>query len=208
MRCLNLCLESIVRCLKIHINSVNNQIDYNVITFFDKEYPANLKKYSFTIPVIYYRGCVEYFSDFSAIIIESSPTFYVQKVLKKLSANYKLIGFESSKYSITNDLNMCDIIYTNNIKSKPKLKGKLIFSFPIESDIELERQLICHLIKNLFVLEGYYNIPTLKLVSQCLDNGVEIKSLPTNIFIKSGLLPNLLLAQGCGPLILNENKRG
>lgn len=206
--CLNLCLQSIVISLKMHINSIDNKVDYNVITFLDNEYPLKLKKYVFTIPVIYYKGKIEYLLEFSAIIIEGSPTYYVQNVLKKLSTHYKLIGFESSKYSITNDLNMCDIIYTNNIKSKPKLKSKLIFSFPIENNMELERQLICLLIKNLFVLEGYYNISALKLVSQCLDNGVEVKSLPTNIFIKSGLLPNLLLAQGCGPLILNENKRG
>lgn len=177
--------------------------EYLILNFFDNDYPIKLKPYAYHLPVIYYIGDSRLFRKLDGVIVSQSPSYYVQKVLSDLNRECNLIPLKSGKNSITKDLYLCDIIYCNDISDLVLGYHKLKFCLgPILSE-ELQLQVLSILINRLFVLEGYINNPSIRLINDCADNHVEIIALPTNIYISCGRLPNRLIASGVIPYISN-----
>lgn len=180
------------------------ETDYQVITFFDRQYPAVLTKSIFMLPVIYYRGNISLLDNCCGAMISNHPSYYVARTIGWLKLDYNLISIDYHPNSISNHLYLCDIIYCNDISTSQQMRAKLQFSFKTDYSALQQAQIITVLIKKLFVLEGYPNQYNFELVSNAFDNAVEVSALPTNIYIKDGSLPNILISNGVTPLILNE----
>lgn len=192
-----------------HIGKTNQLCDthyykYEVITFLDRSYPSYLRKYMYIAPVIYYYGNIKALENCAAVILTYSPSFYVQKVLSILRNDYFVIGITISKNSLANITYLYDIIYCNDIKQSFGNISKLTFSFGIELEEKFQLQLVSLIANQLFVLEGYPSPDVFELVSNFIDNNKEVCALPSNIFTRVGTLPNILLENGIGPLLLNE----
>lgn len=200
MRLTIIILQLIIRSLNEHQNYYLEEY-YQVVTFFDKGFPRKLLIYVYQTPVIYYIGDLNLIKNINCLIIGRSPSFYVQKVATNLKNEYPLIGLESQLNSITKDLYLCDIIYCNDMSSLHLGRHKLVFTLSLPIDNEKQLQLISLLTNKLFVLGGYLTPPTTAFITDCFDNGTEVYALPTNIFIKSGILPNMLIANGITPLL-------
>lgn len=193
-------LQSLIQFLKD--NQIPHlEVDYQVMNFFDKSFPRKLLIHAYQVPIIYYVGDPNLISKINCIIIGQSPSFYVQKVVANLKTEYSVIGLESRLNSITKDLYLCDIIYCNDMSSLRLGRYKLKFTLSLSINNEKQLQLISLLTNKLFVLEGYLTPPTTSFITDCFDNGAEVYALPTNIFIKSGILPNVLIANGIIPLL-------
>ncbi|WOO87114.1 hypothetical protein RZE82_08350 [Mollicutes bacterium LVI A0039] len=82
--------------------------------------------------------------------------------------------------------------------------ANLVFSINLKLDLDQQLQLISILIQKLYVLEGFPSKTSLTFIENCIDNNVDVAALPTNIFVKSGSLPNILIDNGIRPLLLYE----
>lgn len=181
------------------------EIPYQVINLFDQRYPTRLRPYGMLLPYIAYYGDINLLINCSAVIVTSSPSFYAQKTRIKLQKTSNIIGIGISPNYPTKIFYMYDIIYCNDISSAKFHPGKLIWSTAISLPVRYQLELVALLINQLFVLEGIPSRLLFKLVTDCLDLGHEVMALPSNIYIGSSLLPNILLDDGVKPLILHEN---
>ncbi len=201
---INLICNSLTRATHFEINS--NKKDVWICTLFDREYPQVLKPYSFQIPVIYYQGDITILSEGCYVMTIDNSSFYIQKVHKLLAKTNYLITKYDSPYSPAKVSYLCDIIYCNDIGIVNKQNAKLIVNFGLNLSTEEWYQLLSVVVKKIFVIAGYPSRENFDFLNNCIDNYKPIYALPTNIFIGSGSLPNLLLEMGVRPLILNENK--
>lgn len=183
-----------------------NKKSMQICTLFDDDYPQVLKPYCFHIPIIYYRGDITILSECSYVMTIDNSSFYIQKVHKLLAKTNYLIAKCDSPYSTPKVSYLCDIIYCNDIGIANKPSAKLIVNFGLNLTTEEWNQLLSVIVKKIFVIAGYPSRKNFDFLNNCIDNYKPIYALPTNIFIGSGSLPNLLLEMGVRPLILNENK--
>lgn len=196
-------LDIIIKYLKKSANNMEVIQDYQIITFFDKNYPVRLFAYIYILPIIYYSGDSSLLNRFSGIIVTHSPTYYAQKIISQIRQVNPVICLKSCANSITKESYLCDIIYCNDISELKKSRVVLSFSFNQAFNHEQQLQLVSVLMQNLYVIEGYTNYSSFEFVSNCIDNQVIIKAIPTNIYFSGSKLPNQLLEQGIAPLLLN-----
>ncbi len=183
-----------------------NKKSLQICTLFDDDYPQVLKAYCFQIPIIYYRGDITILSESSYVMTIDNSSFYIQKVHKLLAKTNYLIAKCDSPYSTAKVSYLCDIIYCNDIGIVNKQSAKLVVNFGLNLSTDEWNQLLSVIVKKIFVIAGYPSRENFDFLNNCIDNYKSIYALPTNIFIGSGSLPNLLLEMGVRPLILNENK--
>ncbi len=183
-----------------------NKKNVLICTLFDLNYPQVLKVYCFQIPIIYYQGDITILNKGCYVMTTDYSSFYIQKVHKLLAKTNYLIAKCDSPYSTAKVSYLCDIIYCNDIGIANKQSAKLIVNFGLNLSTEEWNQLLSVIVKKIFVLAGYPSRENFDFLNNCIDNYKPIYALPTNIFIGSGSLPNLLLEMGVRPLILNENK--
>lgn len=196
-------LSFIIEYLSANRFNSDQDVSYQLITFFDQRYPKRLYKYCFLIPIIYFEGEVELLADVCAIIITHSPSYYAQKIINQLRQSKSLICLKSNANSITKESSLCDIIYCNDVCELQKNKSLLMFSVGVALSDNHQLELIGQMITTLYVVEGYPNASSFEFIAQCIDNQVIISAVPTNIYLSGSMLPNQLLAQGITPLLLN-----
>lgn len=196
-------LDVMIRILKLNQNNQADDRDYYLVTFFDNDYPSSLINYIYSLPIIYYRGKIELLESLSAIVITARPSYYAQKTINRIRQVTPVLGLKSGANSITKESTLCDIIYCNDISELRDSRQLLVFTCNYELDQELELQLLSVLLKYVVVVEGYLNSSSFKFISDCLDNQVIIKAVPTNMYSGRAKLPNKLIAQGITPLLLN-----
>ncbi len=202
-------LECITQGLNNYSQSNNNQEindGYDICTFLDSKFPKQLNDYIFKIPIVYYYGDIDILSKCNYILTIDNPSYYVQKAHSLLLQTRHLITNYDSNYSPAKISCLYDIIYCNDISIFNLFTVKLVVNFGLNLSNDEWSQLVSVIIGEVYVLAGYPTCHNFDFINYCCDNFKLIYALPTNIFIGSGTLPNLLIEKGVRPLILNENK--
>lgn len=194
-------LNVIINCLNTNKNKfyVNH---YQIVTFFDFDFPLKLRQYAFSLPIIYYNGDVKLFNSIAICISSYSPSFYAQKTIKKLSSNLNLLHIQSNTNSITKDAFMYDIIYCNDMRGL-QFKAKSLSFYIGGLEAEYFFQVLSLIGQSVYMIEGYPSKMIFKFLNNCIDNNLEIYALPTNIYSNCGKLPNSLILEGATPLLLD-----
>lgn len=203
MKKIKIVLNIILQHLSKNKFNVGLTSDYQIITFFDKRYPNSLIQYIYSLPIIYYYGDGLLLNRINGIVITHSPSYYAQKIITEIRLVKPVICLKSSANSITNQTSLCDIIYSNDISELGKSNVLLSFSFNQPFNHDQLLQLFSVLMGTVYVIEGYTNRSSFEFISNCIDNQVIIKAVPTNIYFSGSKLPNRLLEQGIAPLLLN-----
>ncbi len=200
-------LEVIINYLQTKNTFIHISKDYDVITFFDINFPYGLKKYSYRIPIIYYSGDIRKINQICGVIISHSPSFYAQKTINKIRRRNNILGVVSNANSMTKTIDLYDIIYCDYLGEIKIASDKLYFCFGNVFSKNEQLQLLSILLHEIYVIEGYVNEASIGFITNCLENEVEILALPSNIYITVAQLPNKVLKMGIEPITLNKIKR-
>lgn len=203
MQTVQIVLNVIIANLSYNHQNENNDVTYQIISFFDQDYPQRLYSAIFEIPIIYYIGDISRLAHARGILISHSPSYYAQKIIKDIRLTNNVISLKSNANSITKCCNLCDIIYCNDVYELHKYQTMLAFSIGKRLSNVYQIQLISQLITTLYVVEGYPNVSSFDFIAQSIDNQVEVLAVPTNIYLSGSKLPNILLSQGIAPLLVN-----
>lgn len=178
-----------------------NDCQILVITLFDKEYPNKWRNLIWYIPIIYYYGDLKYLQrSISGFLHTASPSFYAQKVISELmqkTTSIKILIHNNDTYIV----NKYDIIYTDKSDDFAKYKCRLVISFFDDISNYVIDSMLILLLDTIYIIEGFATKYEYKIVNDCLDIGINIFALPTNIYYDCGRLPNQLIHDGATPIL-------
>jgi len=211
-------------------NAYFTNLQYNVITIFDDNFPQHLKEITASPLVLYYIGNLSLLSKKSIAIVGSRiPTAYGIRATSDLISNHSysvvISGFSKGIAQVAHEITLnlkkqtiailgsgFDHIYPRNnpLLLKAIIDHGLLITeypphfFPLKNHFLQRNRLIALLCDKLYILEARKLSGTISTAQFALEYNKEIYVLPGNIYERNAEGCNQLIADGANLITLQE----